>query len=395
MTTTLTTVAATIDANGITAPTYADVYAYFQAKYQAIYGTDVYIDPDSQDGQLLAVFAQAIADCNSVSIGIYNSFSPSKAVGAALSSNVKINGIQREAPSYSSADLTLVGQAGTTITNGIAKDGNDNQWALPATVTIPPAGQITVTATCTTIGAIAALAGTINQIGTPTRGWQTVTNASDASPGAPVELDPALRKRQTVSTALPSQTVLDGIVGAVANISGVTRYRAYENDTEVTDANGIPAKRIALVVEGGDANAIANAISVKKTPGSGTYGTTNVVTFNRYGMPVPINFFRPTDAPISAVVTIRVLTGYTTSTGTALQAAIAAYVNGVDIGGGAAAAVEWDDCIAAAKAIPGSATFKIISLVLTGPRGAGAPDVALLFNESASCTADQVQIATG
>lgn len=395
MTTTLTTVAATIDANGIKAPTFADIYSHLQTKVQAIYGADVYIDPDSQDGQLLAMFAQAVADCNAVAIGIYNSFSPSKAVGAALSSNVKINGIQREAASYSSADLTLVGQAGTTITNGIVKDGNNYQWALPATVTIPAAGQITATATCTTIGAITALPGTISQIGTPTRGWQTATNVADASVGAPVEADPALRARQTVSTALPSQTVLDGIVGAVANISGVTRYRAYENDTESPDVNGIPAKRIALVVEGGDADAIATAISVKKTPGSGTYGTTNVVTFNRYDMPVPINFFRPTDAPISAVVSIRVLTGYTTATGAAIQAAIAAYVNGVDIGGGAAAAVEWDDCIAAAKAITGAATFKIVSLVLTGPRGAGAPDVALLFNESASCAADQVTITTG
>ncbi|WP_322076419.1 baseplate J/gp47 family protein [Burkholderia cepacia] len=395
MTTTLTTVAATIDANGITAPTYADVYAYFQAKYQAIYGTDVYIDPDSQDGQLLAEFAQAIADCNSVTIGVYNSFSPSKAVGAALSSNVKINGIQREAPSYSSADLTLVGQAGTTITNGIVKDGNNYQWALPATVTIPPAGEVTVTATCTTIGAIAALAGTINQIGTPTRGWQTATNASDAAPGAPVELDPALRSRQTVSTALPSRTVLDGIVGAVANLPGVTRYAPYENDTSLTDANGIPSHSIALVVEGGDATAIANAIAVKKTPGGGTFGTTTIVTTNRYGMPVPIHFFRPTDAPISAVIAIRVLNGYTTATGQAMQAAVAAYINSVAIGGGAAQAVEWDDCISAAKAIVGASTFKIVSLTLTGPRGVGTPDVALLFNESASCTADQVTITTG
>ncbi|AIO25157.1 baseplate J/gp47 family protein [Burkholderia cepacia] len=395
MTTTLTTVAPTIDANGITAPTYADIYAYLQAQYQSIYGTDVYIDPDSQDGQLLAVFAQAIADCNSVTIGVYNSFSPAKAVGAALSSNVKINGIQREAPSYSSADLTVGGQAGTTISNGIAKDGNNYQWALPATVTIPPAGEITVTATCTTIGAIAAPAGTINQIGTPTRGWQSVTNASDASLGAPVETDAALRARQTVSTALPSQTVLDGIVGAVANLPGVTRYAPYENDTSATDANGIPSHSISLVIEGGDATAIANAIAVKKTPGGGTFGTTTIVTTNRYGMPVPIHFFRPTDAPVSAVVAIRVLTGYTSSTGAALQAAVAAYINGVAIGGGAAQAVEWDDCIAAAKSIPGAATFKIVSLVLTGPRGAGSPDVALLFNESASCTADQVTITTG
>ncbi|HEM8999473.1 TPA: baseplate J/gp47 family protein [Burkholderia cenocepacia] len=395
MTTTLTTVAPTIGANGITAPTYADVYAYFQAKYQAIYGTDVYIDPDSQDGQLLAVFAQAVADVNSVCIGVYNSFSPSKAVGAGLSSNVKINGIQREAASYSSADVTLGGQAGTTITNGIVKDGNNNQWALPATVTIPPVGVITVTATCTTIGAIAALAGTINQIGTPTRGWQTVTNPADAAVGAPVETDAALRQRQTVSTALPSQTVLDGIVGAVANLPGVTRYAPYENDTSATDANGIPSHSISLVVEGGDATAIANAIAVKKTPGGGTFGTTTIVTTNRYGMPVPINFFRPTDAPISAVVAIRALPGYTSSIGAAMQAAIAAYITGVSIGGGDAQAVEWDNCIAAAKSIPGGGTFRIESLTLTGPRGAGAPDVALLFNESASCTADQVTITTG
>lgn len=392
MTTTLTTVAPTIDANGITAPTYADIYAYFQAQYQAIYGTDVYIDPDSQDGQLLAVFAKAISDVNAVCIGVYNSFSPSKAVGAALSSNVKINGIRREAASYSSADLTLVGQAGTTITNGIAKDGNNYQWALPATVTIPPSGQIVATATCTTIGSIAAAAGTINQIGTPMRGWQTVTNASAAAEGAPVEMDAALRQRQTVSTALPSRTVLDGIVGAIANLSGVTRYRGYENDTDVINSDGIPRHSISMVVEGGDATAIANAIAVKKTPGGGTYGTTSIKVVNQYGRPAMINFFRPTDAPIAVAVSLKALTGYSAATGAAVQAAIAAYINAVEIGGGDAQCVEWDSCIAAAKGVPGASTFKIVSLTLTGPRGAGAPDVALLFNESASCSAASVTI---
>jgi uncharacterized phage protein gp47/JayE len=391
--TTLTTIAPTIDANGITAPTYADIFAWLQQQYEAIYGADAYLDPDSQDGQLLAVFANAFNDVNSICIGIYNSFSPSKAVGAALSSNVKINGLERGASSYSTADLLCVGQGGTTITNGIAKDENNYQWALPSPVTIPPAGEITVTATCATIGAIAAPAGTISQIGTPTRGWQSVTNPADASEGEPVETDPALRQRQTVSTALPSQTVLEGIVGAIENIAGVTQCVPYENDTNLTDSNGIPPKNIALVIEGGDATAIANAIAVKKTPGGGTYGTTNIVVMNRYGMPITINFFRPTNAPVSAVVTLKALTGYTTATGAAIQAAVAAYINAVAIGGGAAQCVEWDSCISAAKGVTGSNTFKISSLVLTGPRGAGAPDVALLFNEKASCTSDQITIA--
>ncbi|MDR9240712.1 baseplate J/gp47 family protein [Burkholderia multivorans] len=389
---TLTTLAPTIDANGITAPTYADVFAYLQDQYRSIYGADTYLEPDSQDGQLLGVFAKAISDVNSVAVAIYRSFSPATAQDDALSSNVKINGIARKVASYSSADLVLIGQAGATITNGAAKDTNGVQWLLPATVTIPPSGTITVTATCATIGDVSARAGTINQIATPALGWQSVTNPADAAEGAPVENDAVLRQRQTVSTALPSLTVLDGIIGAVANVPGVTRYVAYENDTSATDANGIPSHSISLVVEGGDATAIANAIAAKKTPGSGTYGTTAVIVTDIYGRPITIRFFRPVAAPIAATVTIKALTGYTSQTGQQIQQAVSDYINGVQIGGGLSGSVEWGDALTAANSVGGGVTFKLSGLTLTGPRGAGSPDVALLFNEAASCTPADVTL---
>ncbi|MET3627113.1 MULTISPECIES: baseplate J/gp47 family protein [Burkholderia] len=389
---TLTTLAPTIDANGITAPTYADVLAFLQDQYRSIYGADTYLEPDSQDGQLLGVFAKAISDVNSVSIAIYRSFSPATAQGDALSSNVKINGIARKIASYSSADLVLIGQAGKTITNGAAKDTNGVQWLLPATVTIPPSGTITVTATCASIGDVSARAGTINQIATPALGWQSVTNPADAAEGAPVEKDPVLRQRQTVSTALPSLTVLDGIIGAVANVPGVTRYVAYENDTSSTDANGIPSHSISLVVEGGDATAIANAIAAKKTPGAGTFGTTSIVVADIYGRPITISFFRPTGAPIGATVTIKALGGYTTQAGQQIQQAVSDYINGVQIGGGLSGSVEWGDALTAANSVGGGVTFKLSGLTLTGPRGAGMPDVALLFNEAASCTPANVTL---
>ncbi|MCA8328848.1 baseplate J/gp47 family protein [Burkholderia cepacia] len=389
---TLTTLAPTIDANGITAPTYADVLAFLQDQYRSIYGADTYLEPDSQDGQLLGVFAKAISDVNSVAIAIYRSFSSATAQGDALSSNVKINGIARKIASYSSADLVLIGQAGKTITNGAAKDTNGVQWMLPATVTIPPSGTITVTATCATIGDVSARAGTINQIATPVLGWQSVTNPADAAEGAPVESDAALRQRQTVSTALPSLTVLDGIIGAVANVPGVTRYVAYENDTSSTDANGIPSHSISLVVEGGDATAIANAIAAKKTPGAGTFGTTSIVVADIYGRPITISFFRPTGAPIGATVTIKALGGYTTQAGQQIQQAVSDYINGVQIGGGLSGSVEWGDALTAANSVGGGVTFKLSGLTLTGPRGAGTPDVALLFNEAASCTPANVTL---
>jgi uncharacterized phage protein gp47/JayE len=387
----LATLGPTITSAGISIPSFNDVYQSLIATFQSIYGSDVVVTADSQDGQWIATIASAINDCNNGAVACYNAFSPATAQGANLSSVVKINGIARNVSSASMVDVTLVGQAGTPITNGIVSDGV-NQWSLPASVTIPPGGSIVATATCQTDGAVTLASGTSLQISTPTRGWQTATTSSDADPGAPVETDAALRKRQATSVAIPSLTVLAGIIGAVAGVSGVTRYSAYENDTGATDSNGIPAHMISLVVEGGDSTAIANAIAAKKTPGGGTYGTTTVTVTDVYGIPHPINFFRPTTQAIAVAVSMKALSGYSSVTGAAVQQAISDYVNSVAIGGGAAGAVEWDSCIAAAKGVSGGNTFKITSLTLTGPGGAGSPDVPLAFNQSATCTPASVTL---
>lgn len=388
----ITTTAPTIDATGISAPAFSDILDFLKSKYQAIYGPDTYLENDSKDGQLLAIFASCINDANAVAISVYNAFSPATAQGANLSSVVKINGIARAVASASTVDVTIGGVVGTTITNGVVQDTNQVNWDLPASVTIPPAGTITVTATCEQPGAVSAAPGAVTTIATPTRGWQTVTNASAASLGNPVEDDADLRVRQASSTALPSLTVLDGIIGAVKAITGVTRVAAYENDTNIIDTNGLPPHVISLVVEGGDATAIANAIAAKKTPGGGTYGTTTVTVNDVYGIPHPINFFRPTPQAITAVVNLKALTGYSTAVGARVQQAISDYVNSVSIGGGSAGAVEWDACIAAAKGIVGGTTFKITSLTISGPGGAGAPDVPLAFNQSATCTPASVTV---
>jgi hypothetical protein len=60
----LATLACTIDENGISAPSYADILASLQASFQSIYGSDIYIEADSQDGQWLATIAQIINDGN-------------------------------------------------------------------------------------------------------------------------------------------------------------------------------------------------------------------------------------------------------------------------------------------------------------------------------------------
>jgi uncharacterized phage protein gp47/JayE len=390
-----TTPICTVDRLGIHAPSYQDVLSYLQQQYQAIYGADVYLGNDSQDGQFLAVLALAIHDTNSMAVAVYGAFSPATAQGAGLSSVVKINGIRRLIATNSTVDVVLVGQNGTTILNGIVRDANGNNWLLPPSVTIPPAGQVTATAQSANPGAVSLAArgiDTSNDAGTiltPTRGWQSASNPLPAVQGDPLESDAALRQRQTVSTALPSQTVLDGIVGDVASVPGVLRYQVYENDTGVTDINGIPPHSIAFVVDGGDASQIAQAIALKKTPGSPTYGTTTEIVIDDQGTGHSINFFRPTPVPITVAITIAPLAGFTTATEAVIVRAVADYISAQPIGIDVLLTKLYSP---ANLTPPVGNTFNIVSLAISRSGTPTAQDVPIAFNEAAICTTDNVTL---
>lgn len=371
----------TIDENGVFKPDYEVVRVYFEDAFKGIFGEDIDVDPDAMDGQQIAIVASAIDDVNAQCVTAYNSFSPANARGVGLSSNVKINGLKRLVASNSTVDLLITGHAGTTITGGIGQSPDGTQWLLPASVTIPDDGDITVTATAKDIGAIDAVPDSIVAIGTPTRGWQTVTNPSAASAGAPVELDATLRRRQTVSTALPSRTVFEGTIGAVASITGVTRYKGYENDTGTADVNGLPAHSISLVVLGGDAMAIAQAIADKKGPGAATYGTTSVDVTDEYGVTRAIKFYRPTTATIKVALAITALAGFTAAIETAIKQACVDWINALDIGED----VEFAEIYVPANlnGLPDRRTYKITGLTIAKNMGSlGTADLVIAFNEA-------------
>ena len=325
-------IAPVIDVNGITAPTFADILAYLQDQYRAIYGADIYLGNDGQDGQFLGIIAAAINDSNAAAVSAYNSFSPQTAQGNGLSSRVKMNGLARSLPSQSTVDILIAGAVGTIITNGIVADTNENNWLLPATVTIPVSGEITVTATAQNEGATIALIGTVTQIKTPVFGWATATNAAAAVVGNPIETDAALRNRQTISVAVPSITIFEGVVGGVAALNGIARIKGYENDSDITDVNGIPSHSIAIVVEGGDAQAIAEVIAERKTPGTGTFGSISTTIIDQVGSPHLIKFSRPVVVSIKVTLTITALVGYSASILPFIKQAILDFINTLSVG---------------------------------------------------------------
>lgn len=390
----LASLVAYIDATGIHAPSYADIYASLQASYRSIFGSDAYLEADSQDGQWIAIQAAAINDTNAMAIAVYNARSPATAQGESLSSVVKINNVRRQSSSNSTADVTLTGTAGTLILGGVIADQDqNNKWSLPASVVIGISGAITVTATCQTPGAISAIAGSLTKIITPTLGWLSVTNASDGAPGAPVETDAALRVRRDQSTALSAITPLEAVTAAVSGVAGVSRVKPYENDTDLVDDNGIAPHSIALVIEGGDATAIAEMIRIKKGAGTGTYGTSTQIVTDGQGVAYYIRFSRPDQIDTKARITLKALAGYTSVIGNNIAAALAAYVNALEIG---------QDEILTRLYLPAnlygaaeSATFEIVSGGIEIAKLAdsfGAADIVIAYAERAILSVDDVVI---
>lgn len=372
------------DQTGLHTPDYPAVLQYYTDNTKAIFGDDIYLGADSKDGQYIAIFAAAAFDTCQVAQAVYNSFSPLTAIGKALSTQVKINGIAREIATYSQVDVYIVGQVGTVISNGIVADTLSQKWNLPTEVIIPLSGDITVTATAQNAGNISAAANTVTTIFTPTRGWQTVNNPTASVDGAPVESDAQLRIRQTLSVAQPALTVFESTVGLVASQTGVLRYRGYENDTNVTDSDGIPAHTISIVVEGGDDTAIAQAIWDKKTPGTGTYGTTEVIVYDRYGTPDNIKFYRPTTATIGVNIEIEALVGYVSTTEDLIKAAVADYLNSLQIGEDVYISRLYTP--ANLGGTPQGDTYDITSLEIKKNGGAfAAANIDLTFIEAAFC----------
>lgn len=370
-----------VDASGFHYPSYDDIKQELIEEMKRIYGQDLYLENDSQDYQMISAFALKIYDTYQAIELDYNNRSVKTAIGTALDTLVKNNGITRKKASYSTVKLTITGEPNTNIIGGQAKDGSDNTWALSDYyITIPASGTIDVDATCTKLGDITTNVNTITKIVNPTKGWLSVTNKAIPIPGQPVETDEQLRKRQSISVANPSQTVIESTKGAIAAIEGVTRYRVYENDTSITDSNSIPSHSISAVVEGGTDKEIAQAIYLRKGPGCGTHGNTTVQLIPRSTVPINIKFSRPTYADIDVQVKVKALTGYNNEVENAILEQVRYYLSILEIGQNVYISSLW---AVAARAISNitAPTFSVLEVKLAANGGnLATTDITIAHN---------------
>lgn len=163
-------------------------------------------------------------------------------------------------------------------------------------------------------GAVGALAGTLIEIDTPVSGWTSVVNPIDASVGNDVERDATFRARRDAELATPGNTTVDTIRANVLKVNEgstdpdhepPTSCLVFYNDTDSTDANGLPPHSIEVLVQDGTTADIAQAIWDSVGAGTATYGTTTANVTDSEGNTQTVRFTRPTEIQIVVSIAAR------------------------------------------------------------------------------------------
>lgn len=238
------------------------------------------------------------------------------------------------------------------------------------------------------IGDIEAEANTITTIVTPVLGWDSVTNPLAASPGRLAETDEELRLRFRNTKLDRSTNLLDSIYAALINIEGVEEVAIYENDTSITDSNGVLGHSFLPVVLGGSSQLIAEAIWENKPIGILSQGNTVVTIIDTQGFPHDIGFERPN--PVTIYVTINLTTDPNIYPGDGDDQIRQAIIDYADENIGVGDDVIWSRLFTPINSIPG---HQVDSMFIgTSPSPSGTSNIPIAFNAVASFTSANIQV---
>lgn len=322
--------ASVFDSTGLTVNGFADELAELIALYQSAFGTDIKTSADSVFGQIINIDALSLTKINELAESVAQSFNPQTASGAALSSLVLLNGIQRQESAYSTTSLTFTAVATktTSIPAGTqVSDSLGNIFATDSLLEITVAGGSgSVSATAIVAGSVSVAANQLTTIVNPIYGLSSVTNPAAVTEGQTEESDAALRIRRQIVAERSSSVSVSALFQAITDVTGVTDVKINQNTTSTTDADGVPAHSVWCIVNGGSDADVAEAIFDHLAVGIGTYGSeavshTDSVTGDTY----TINFGRPSDVTIWCIVNLTVDDDYPTDGDEQIEDAIVSY----------------------------------------------------------------------
>lgn len=222
--------AASLTAQGFSAPLESEILAGVWADLQAAFGGELNEALSTPQGQLAQSLAAIIGDANDQLLELFNGVDPALAAGRFQDAIARIYFIERNPALPTTVVATCSGLTGTTIPLGAkAQDQSGNLYLCIEAGVIPVSGSIDLSFACATAGPIPCPSGFLSAIYQALPGWDSITNASDGVEGRDVESRADFELRRQQSVALNAQGSIASILAAVLNTTGVLDAYAAEN----------------------------------------------------------------------------------------------------------------------------------------------------------------------
>lgn len=307
--------------SGFEPRTLAEIVEVLQTELRSRISDKLVLSERSVVGNLLQIFAAQLVQVEALASEAYAAFDPDSASDDRLVALALLTGVVRRGATKGLVATTLNLDASLTFAPGDlvahVTDEPDNRWLNRDTVTSTTAGAYGAVFQSETAGALGtAPAGTLTVIAGPVAGWNTITNAADATAGQDIEAIEDLRLRRELAVSAGGSRTRNAIRAKVIALDGVLSAEVFENTSNTTDANGIPPHAIRVVVYDGspaaaDDDAIADAIYQHKAEGISSTGTQTGTAQDEVLGPVLVAFDRATIVPVDVDVEIESATGVT------------------------------------------------------------------------------------
>jgi uncharacterized phage protein gp47/JayE len=315
-----------LQSTGFVVKPLADILSDIETAELALISASLDIQPTSPIGVINGIVAQALADLWDLASAMYSGMDPDTATGDQLEGLSLITGTVRDpATATVVVDCTVNVNAGFNALPGTMfasvvgspehlfynLEEVDNPGGVPA--------DETVSFICEDTGPIQALSGTLTVIAVPLAGWNSVTNPDDGNIGSDIESDSHLRLKRQEELTLGGNTTAEAIrADVIAQMQPTatpptsvptTACTVLYNDTNLLDANNLAPHTIEVIARSPGATAdddtlLAQLILNDKAAGDGTQGTSVVVVTDSQGNDQNIKFTRPTDTPLTVVITV-------------------------------------------------------------------------------------------